>query len=86
MMKLNDTVAMMNSEDYQERFKAEYYQLKEREDKLYAMLEKYKAGTLKFTPKCSYELLYEQFVYMRAYRWMLEHRAKVEGVHLKTEE
>ena len=36
MMKLNDTVEMMNSEDYQERFKAEYYQLKEREGKLYA--------------------------------------------------
>lgn len=28
MMKLADTVEMMNSEDYKERFKAEYYQLK----------------------------------------------------------
>ena len=27
-MKLNETVKMMNSEDYKERFKAEYLQLK----------------------------------------------------------
>ena len=26
-MKLKDTVEMMNSNDYKERFKAEYYQL-----------------------------------------------------------
>ena len=30
MMKLNDTIEMMNNADYKERFKAEYYQLKVR--------------------------------------------------------
>lgn len=33
-MKLSETVEMMNSNDYKERFKAEYYQLKERYERL----------------------------------------------------
>lgn len=32
-MKLSDTVQMMNSADYKERFKAEYWQTKIRYDK-----------------------------------------------------
>jgi len=38
------------------RFKAEYYQDRNRTEGLERMLETYKAGTLSFTPKCSYEL------------------------------
>lgn len=33
-MKLQDTIEMMNSDDFKERFKAEYYQLKIRGMKL----------------------------------------------------
>lgn len=40
MMKLPETVEMMNSKDYKERFKAEYYQLKIRVNGLKAMLDK----------------------------------------------
>ena len=39
-MELKDTARMMNSEDYKERFKAEYYQNVIRYQKLAAMLEK----------------------------------------------
>ena len=39
-MKLSDTVEMMNSTDYKERFKAEYYQLKTRICGLENMLAK----------------------------------------------
>ena len=81
-MKLKDTVVMMESSDYQERYKAEYYQLKVRVEKLTAMLEKYATGTLSFTPSCSYEVLFEQLVYMRGYMRILKERAKVEGVAL----
>lgn len=81
-MELKDTVVMMESSDYQERYKAEYYQLKVRVEKLVAMLEKYAAGTLSFTPSCSYEVLFEQLVYMRGYMRILKERAKVEGVAL----
>lgn len=51
-MELKDTIELMNSEDYKERFKAEYYQAKIRYDKLYKMLVKYDAGTLNFELSC----------------------------------
>lgn len=44
-MELRDTIEMMNSSDYKERFKAEYYQTKIRYNKLHAMTIKYEAGT-----------------------------------------
>ena len=56
-MELERLIELMKSEDYKDRFRAEYYQLEDRIDKLVNMLEKYKAGTLNFTPSCSYELL-----------------------------
>jgi len=48
-MNLNDTVKMMNSANYKERFKAEYWQTKIRYEKLHRMTVKYEAGTLDFT-------------------------------------
>lgn len=39
-MKLNETVEMMNSADYKERFRGEYLQLKIRMEGLSAMLKK----------------------------------------------
>lgn len=38
-MNLQDTVELMNSADYKERFKAKYYQLANRFKKLKKMLE-----------------------------------------------
>jgi hypothetical protein len=81
--KLMETATMMKSTDYQERFKAEYYQLAIRADGLDEMLKKYKSGKLTFTPKCDYELLYEQLVYMRQYQRILECRAEIENVGLE---
>ncbi len=79
---LYDTALLMKSNDFRERFQAEYIQLKIRYNGLKAMLEKYKAGTLSFQPKCSYELLFTQLVYMKNYMKVLEERAKVEGIIL----
>lgn len=81
-MELKDTFAMMSSDNYQERYKGEYHELRIRGDKLEEMLEHYKAGTLPFTPTCYYELLFEQFVYMRQYQRILERRAEIENVSL----
>ena len=81
-MEIKDTFAMMSSDNYQERYKGEYHELKIRADKLEAMLEKYKAGTLPFTPSCDYELLFEQLIYMRQYQRILERRAEIEKVSL----
>lgn len=46
------------------------------------MLKAHKAGTLSFTPKCSYKLLYEQPIYMRSKLKVLEERAFVENISL----
>ena len=81
-MNLNETVEMMNSSDYKERFRAEYLQLKIRMNGLGAMLKKYKEGTLNFTPSCSYDLLNGQFKAMDLYASYLEERAKVENINL----
>lgn len=81
-MELKDTVEMMNSEDYRERFKAEYYQTKIRYDKLDKMTVKYEAGTLNFTPSCSLEVLKEQKKYMGNYIRMLKIRAEIEKIEL----
>lgn len=81
-MKLNETAEMMNSGDYKERFKAEYLQLKIRMEGLSAMLKKYKAGELSFTPSCSYDLLHGQFKVMDMYASYLEERARIENIEL----
>lgn len=81
-MELKETIEMMNSDDYKERFKAEYYQTKIRYDKLDAMTVKYEAGTLPFTPNCSLELLKEQKAYMGNYIRCLKIRAEIEGIEL----
>lgn len=79
---LTDTMDMMVSDDYKERFKAEYYQTKIRYDRLHKMLIKYEAGTLNFEPKCSLELLTEQAGHMGRYLKCLEVRAEIEGIEL----
>ena len=82
MEELKDTIEMMNSPDYKERFKAEYYQLKLRIDKLHRMCVKYATGELDFEPACSFELLTEQELHMRNYLHCLEVRAEIEGIAL----
>lgn len=81
-MELQDTVQLMNSDDYKERFKAEYLQTKIRYEKLHNMVVKYEAGTLDFTPSCSIELLKEQKRYMGQYLYCLEVRAEIEKIPL----
>ena len=81
-MKLNETVEMMNSADYKERFRAEYFQLVTRMKGLGEMLIKYKNGTLSFTPSCSYDLLNGQYKAMDMYASYLEERADIENINL----
>ena len=85
-MKLIDTIELMKSEDYKERFLAEYLQLKIRIEGLRTMLVKYRNNELSFTPKCSYELLYLQMLNMESYLKLLKQRAEIEGIPLDVEE
>lgn len=81
-MELRDTVEMMNSADYKERFKAEYQQNVIRYQKLAAMLEKWDKGELNFTPTCPRSTYNMQIKAMTDYIAVLEARAVMEGVDL----
>ena len=82
-MELKDTIKLMTSEDYKERFKAEYYQLKIRCERLSVFIYKYRSGELDFEPSCSLELLLKQFNAMIMYLNILKVRADIENVKLK---
>ena len=82
-MELKDTVEMMNSADYKERFKAEYQQVTIRYKKLEAMLEKWDKGELNFTPTCTRSTYNMQVRVMTDYIAVLEARAVMEGVDLE---
>lgn len=83
-MILNDTIEMMQSSDYKERFKAEYYQLKIRICKLDNMLNAWYRGELTFEPTCPRSTYDLQIRAMRDYKAILEMRAVMEGVELDT--
>lgn len=93
-MTLKDTVEMMNSPDYRERFVAEYQQTKIRYEKLKAFNNKIEAAQMMrcypFAPKqveepthdCPIELLKDQQRAMGEYLHTLEIRAEIEGIKL----
>lgn len=82
-MELKDTIELMQSNDYKERFKAEYYQTKIRYDKLHTMVVKMEAGTLEFEiPKCPINIFKEQLSCMGRYLYQLEIRAEIDGIKL----
>ena len=90
-MELKDTVEMMGSADYKERFKAEYYQTKIRYEKLKAFNNKIEAAHITEDLKkpveepkhdCPAYLLRDQQRTMGEYLHILEVRAVIEGIEL----
>lgn len=75
----------MSKEDYKERLKREYQELKERYDNLHKFIVKYEAGVLDFQPDCSLELLKRQAAAMGNYLFTLEARAEISKVNLHAE-
>lgn len=71
---------------YKDRMVIEYFDLKERVQKLTAMLDRWSRGMLEFTPKSSPDLINAQLDVMRAYARILGERATVEGVKLTYED
>lgn len=93
MKELKETVKLMDSKDYKERFKAEYWQLKIRYEKLKkfntqieaaARSECAEVGVL-VKPKysCPASMLREQQSIMGEYLHMLEMRAVFEEIDLE---
>lgn len=83
MGELKDTIDLMLSDDYKDRFIAEYLQVKIRHEKLLDICTKYEAGVLDFKPVNSLELLKNQERYMFFYLVCLEERAENEGIDLR---
>ena len=81
-MELKETIDLMNSSDYKERFKAEYHQTAIRTDKLKNMLEKWDKGELSFEPTCPRDMYNAQIRAMNDYLTVLKVRADIEGVDL----
>lgn len=90
-MELKDTIDLMQSADYKERFKAEYYQTKIRYEKLKAFNTKIEAAQMTDRLKnavempkhdCPEHLLVSQQSAMGNYLHILEVRAVIEGIEL----
>lgn len=81
-MELKDTITLMQSDDYKDRFKAEYCQLKLRLDKLIAMLDKWDKGELDFTPDTPRLIYKAQVDAMNNYLYSLITRAALEQIEL----
>lgn len=86
IVSLEDTINLMKSADYKERFVAEYSQVKIRYEKLKAFCNKIEVAEMIGTepPKhdCPLALLREQQKYMGMYLSVLEKRAIIEDIHL----
>ena len=81
---LSQTVDLMLSEDYKERFIAEYAQITIRVKRLDRVLTRIaeKSAPDCFEPTCDIEILEVQLKYMNAYRGALIFRAAIEEIDL----
>lgn len=83
-MELKDTIDMMTSEDYKERFRGEFYQLEIRAKKLLAFIRKCEDAQIegKEEPRhdCPLSLLRAQLDAMAEYLGILRKRALIENV------
>lgn len=86
MNELKDTVPPMLSEDYRERFKAEYWQLEIRRARLYEYIQRVEKGEQRPDPGNDMELLHIQLSAMIHYAHVLQTRALKEGIRLEGDE
>ena len=80
MIELKETVSLMTSDNYEDRFKAEYLQLRIRIFKLANVLNNWEDKG--FKAKCPEDLLRRQHKDMVKYMLALEERAEIEGIDL----
>ena len=82
--QLDQTVDLMRSESYKERFIAEYAQIAIRTLRLERVLKSIEDNTCPkcFEPTCDIEILKSQYKTMNAYRATLIFRAAIEDIEL----
>lgn len=83
MKTLAETVPLMTSDDYCERFKAEYFQLKIRSHKLATLLKAWERGDFSCPPQVARCVLERQLSQMLDYLSTLALRAQFEGISLE---
>ena len=81
-MELKDTVDLMTSADWTDRFKAEYLQLKIRYEKLHKMIVMREVGKQTFNTPITLEIWKEQAKHMGLYLYELEKQAAIHGIEL----
>lgn len=81
-MTLDKTVELMLSDDYKDRFEAEYRQLVNRANKLRKMIRQYEKGELEFEPDSPIDILVWQLKTMDEYIYILKRRASYEKIAL----
>lgn len=81
-MELKETVLLMNSPEWQDRFRAEYLQTKIRAAALLEAITICKYNCDSHLGRTPLELMYKQWLAMNDYLNCLETRARYEGVEL----
>jgi len=82
MLELKDTIEDMLSDDYKERFIAEYNQVKIRLRKLEDIISLHCKKELNFTLSTPIDMLVRQKLFMFRYMKILEERARYEDINL----
>ena len=81
---LQETVYAMTSDDYKQRFIAEYAQVVIRANKLSDAIKGYFNETLNFKLGYGIWLIVEQYMIMKHYIEILQKRAEIENIDLTT--
>ena len=82
--ELKNTVALMISSRWEDRFAAEYMQTKIRYEKLHKMIVKREVGKLPFDTPIPLESWKKQAKHMGRYLHELEKQAEIHGIDLPT--
>lgn len=81
-MELKDTIELMSSADWKDRFIAEYMQVKIRYEKLHKLIVKREVGKCDFDTPIPLESWKEQAHHMGLYLYELEKQAVLHGIEL----
>lgn len=81
-MELKDTIELMSSADWKDRFIAEYLQTKIRYEKLHKLIIKREVGKQGFDTPILLESWKEQARHMGLYLYELEKQAVLHGIEL----
>ena len=81
-MELKDTIELMNSSDWKDRFMAEYLQTKIRYEKLHKLIVKREVDKHGFETPSPFDSWKTQANHMGLYLYELEKQAAIHGIEL----